>query len=560
MKTILKKTVHPSSILSALTGSVCRRVALVVFLAAILLNAAVTVFFYHTERNGFVHERSAEALSLFAAAVDPTAYPGIEALTEMGENLVRNTKVDGGVVISGAGEDRAVFGTVPGLTWAEARLSGEVVRFSPATGMFDIFISPEQSRLPYGVILRLNVAEDWQKLSASLFKQAMLLLAVAVVLSVLTVLIVANQVVRPLATIREVVDLTLNAPEDSGAVRTGISRSDEIGTLARAVDQLLFLTSTTFTDELAAAVTILEKSPHGILTFSEQGHLISANQAALSLFGERNFTGLLNRDPTSLFRFGDEAVDCVAFASRGATLGPGEILQEAGNFPCLIAGDTINRADGTVLRRFLIFVDMRDVVDQVRAEVHRREAAEGRVRELASDLRLMRRNFDACLVITEMDSTGPVRPNPVTLQPRALIETWSERLAADGEPAPARLEIGDLPPVKGVPADLRRLFDTALEVVRLRSGAPDIRVAISGAGDGADVEIVFREITETGTDVEIASDVDMAILLGALGVLCRRQGGALMAMTGEDGTNQLAIRLKVDLTVAIDIPVEFEAA
>lgn len=560
MRTILKKTVHPSSILSALTGSVCRRVALVVFLAVIVLNAAVTIFVYHTDRNDFVRERTAEALSLFAAAVDSTAYPGIEALTRMGENLVRNTKVDGGVVISGAGEDRAVFGTVPGLTWAEARLNGEVVRFSPATGAFDIFISPEQSRLPYGVILRLNAAEDWRKLSANLFQQAMLLLAVAVVLSVLTALIVANQVVRPVATIRKVVDLTLNAPEDSGAVRTGISRTDEIGALARAVDQLLFLTSTTFTDELAAAVTILETSPHGILTFSEQGHLISANQAALALFGERNFTGLLNRDPTSLFRFGDEAVDCVEFAGRGRMLGPGEILQEPENFPCLVAGDTVNRADGTVLRRFLIFVDMRDLVDQVRAEVHRREAAERRVTDLVSDLRLMRRNFDACLVITEMDDTGTARPSPVTLQPRGLIDTWMERLAADGEPVPAGLEIGDLPPVKGVPADLRRLFDTALEVVRRRSGAADARIAISATGGGDDVAIVFREITEDGADVEIASDVDMAILLGALGVLCRRQGGALMAMTGKDGTNQLAIRLKVDLTVASEVPAESEAA
>jgi PAS domain-containing protein len=561
VKRILKTPVHRSSILSALTGSVCRRVALVVFAAVIVLDAIVMIPVYLTEKEDFLVERALEARSLFTAGVDASRYPSIDTLVEVGENLVRNTKVEGGVLISGAGEDRAVFGAVPSLTWAEARLDGKLVLFDSDDGKFDIFISPEETQLPYGLILRLDVAEDWAKLTGHITEQLVLALVVAIVLSILTSLIVANQVVRPLGTIRKTIDVALNAPEEAGSIHTGVSRNDEIGVLAQAVDQLLFLTSTTFSDDLAAAVTILETAQHGILTFSEQGHLISANKAALSLFGESRFEDLLNRDPTSLFRFGDETVDCNEFAGRGRVLGPGEILRDSGeDFPCLVAGDTVMRADGSVLRRFLIFVDMRALVEQVRSEVHRRETAEREVKKLASDLRLMRRMFDACLVITELGAAGDKRKRSVTLQPRGLVDAWMERLATVGEPPPDHVDIGELPPVIGDPAELRQLFDTALEVVRLRSSSPNPRISITGASSGSDVTVVIRECDEKNADLTISKDVDVALLFGALGVLCRRQDGSIVATTGQEDGNRLAFRLKIDLTVADSVAAESEAA
>jgi len=533
--------------MSALTKSVCRRVALIVFATVVVLDAFVAVPVYIGHTNEFIADQASEAKVLFAAAVDTTRYPSIEALTLIGENLVRSTKVAGGIVISGAGEDRAAFGTVPSLTWADARLDGEVTRFDKETGEFDVFISPEHTQLPYGLILRLDVAKDWAHMRQHELQLVVLLLVVAVVLSVLTAVVVANQVVRPLDKVRKAVDFALNAPEETGGLRTGVSRNDEIGELARSVDQLLFLTSTTFTDELAAALAILETSPHGIVTLSEQDHFVSANAAALKLFGERDFDGLLKRDPASLFRFGDETVTGVELAARGRVLGPGEILSDSGDFPCLIAGDTVTRSDDSVLRRFLIFVDMRDLVEQVRNEVRRREAAESEVERLSGDLRLLRRMFDACLVITELDSGATNRSNAVTVQPNMMVDAWKGRLEADGFSVPTKVEHGDLPPILGDPAELRRLFDTALEVVRLRSLSKDPHISIAGRMDNGFLDVVVQEINDAGAEVAITSDIDMAILFGALGVLCRRQEGALTAMKGADDGNRLGLQLKVDV-------------
>ena len=52
----------------------------------------------------------------------------------------------------------------------------------------------------------------------------------------------------------------------------------------------------------------------------------------------------------------------------------------------------------------------------------------------------------------------------------------------------------------------------------------------------------------------------MALLFGALGVLCRRQDGSIVATTGQEDGNRLAFRLKIDLTVADTVPAESEAA
>jgi hypothetical protein len=51
VKSVLSSAARPSSILSALTGSVCRRVALVVFLAVVVLDVvvAVPVYLRHTD-------------------------------------------------------------------------------------------------------------------------------------------------------------------------------------------------------------------------------------------------------------------------------------------------------------------------------------------------------------------------------------------------------------------------------------------------------------------------------------------------------------------------------
>lgn len=559
MKRILQKTVRPPSIATVVTGSVCRRVGAAVFVAVVILEAAVTVPIYLQEKRDFDRQRSAEALALFTSAVDPARFPSVEALSKSGEGLVNSSKIAGGAVISGAGEERSIFGQMPALTWADARLNGESTRFSSATGAFDVFLSPEDTKLPYGVILRLDATEDWNRLSRHLVDWILMSLLVAAAASTVAALIVAREVARPLHTIHSAVEFTLNNPEDAEGTRTGVSRNDEIGSLARAIDQLLFLTSSTFADELAAAVSILEKAPHAILTFSEHGHLVSANPAALRLFGETSFASLLRRDPESLFRYGGKTISAAGLADRGGVLGPGEILNATGDFPCLIAGDTVKRADGTILRRFLMFVDMRDLVDGVRNEVRRRESGDREVRRLNGELQLLRQMFEACLVVTGLDGNEADRANEVTVIPQGLVEAWRSRLAKEGH-AIDRIGVSDLPPVIGDSSALRRLFDIALEIVRLRSRSDNPRIVVSGVARNGTATFAISETDGAGGTVAISSRKDLTVLVGALGVLCKRQKGMLTAVSDGGDANRLSFQLKPGKPVAIPGPSESEAA
>lgn len=501
-------------------------------------------------RDNFVEAQTTEAVALFQAAVDPTRYPSVTRLVEIGENLVRSTKIAGGTLISGAGEVRANFGETPTLSWMDARLSGNTARLNTDTAVLDVFMPPEDTKIPYGVILRVDVGEDWGHLIEQMFDRALLSLFVALTLTVVTILIVAREVVRPLATIRKTVDEALNSPETTDGWHTGISRNDEIGELARTVDQLLFLTSSTINDELAASHAIIERAPHGILVFSEQGHIVSANAAVLDLFGEASVETLLRRDLRSLFRYNGETVDAAEFVARGAALGNGEILRGSDDaFPCLVAGNTVKGLDGSVLRRFLIFVDMRALVNEVRNEMSRRETAEADAAQLRDELRLLRRMFDACLVLTELSSADIAPSRTVTVIPEEQIEGWRTRLAKGGDPPIEQVATVDLPPILGDPAQMRKLFDTALETVRLRSAQAQPDICVTAAlNDGGVATFTVKEGEAGSNAPAISSDTDVALLLAALGVLCRHQAGMLLSTSGIEEANAISFRLKVDQT------------
>ena len=524
--------------------------AIVVFLTILTLEAIIMVPVFTRLKDNFIEARKLEAISLFQAAVDPTQYPSITKLVEIGDNLVRSTKIAGGTLISGAGEVRANFGEVPELTWMDARLSGNTARLNTEEAIFDLFVAPEDTQIPHGVILRVDVREDWEHVIRQMFDRALLSVFVALALTVVTILVVAREVVQPLARIRETVDEALNTPEKVEGWHTGISRNDEIGALARTVDQLLFLTSATITDELAASVSIIEKSPHGFLIFSEHGHIVSANAAALNLFGEDSFEALLRRDPASLFRFGGETVSAAEFAMKGPALGNGEILNGADDaFPCLVAADSVEGLDGAVLRRFLIFVDMRALVEEVRNEVSRREAAEADAAQLRRELRLLRRMFDACLVLTELNGDDVAPSRAVTVIPNEQVEAWAIRLKNEGEPSPRKLNIGKLPPILGDPPQMRRMFDTALETVRLRSTLEQPEICVDANLDNADVAtFTIKEGPADGNGLPITSNTDVALLLAALAALGRHQGSVILNTVGPEEANAMSFRLKIDKT------------
>lgn len=540
------------SLVALMSGGVARHVALTVFVCGILANAVAAVPSYMSAKERFAEGVREQAVALFVAAVDPARYPRVESLRVVGETLSAQSKIVGGTIYSGAGEERGQFGTPPGLDWTSARVGREVTRFTPLNGSFETFLAPEVTGIPHGIMLRLDAGDDWGRVVAEIQERFVLSALAALIVAITSGLAVSIWVTLPVRSIGAAVDNALNDPAEATKLLARVPRRDELGRVAQAIDQLLFFTAASHDEELMPALMLLDQCAHGIVVLSADGHLISANTAALRLFGVRSLEALRARPPDRLLRFENRPVDPLSLLGKGPVIGHGEVLRSDGEIPCLVSGDTIRARSGEVSRRFIMLVDMRGLLDEVRNEVLNRQRAELEVARLALDLRRVRRAFDACLVMLELDKADAPKANAVTVLPDELIDAWTERLASDSTIPPPNLFRGVLPPLLGDPSELRRLIDTALDIVRLRSAAQVAQMKISATVEDADAAlfVVSEVLTDGGgeTVAPITGPEDVAIYLASLSVLCRRQQGSLQSVAGGDNGNALAVRLRIDRT------------
>lgn len=541
-----------ASLAALISGGVARHVALTVFVCGIIANAVAAIPSYMNAKERFAEGMREQAIALFVTAVDPTRYPRVESLRVMGETLAAQSKISGGTIYSGAGEERGEFGTPPGLDWTRARLGREVTRFTPLNGSFETFLAPEVTGIPYGIMIRLDAGDDWARVVAEIQEGFMLSVLAALIVAIASGIAVSIWVTQPIRSIGAAVDNALNDPAEATKLLARVPRRDELGRLAQAIDQLLFFTAASHDEELMPALLLLDQCAHGIIVLSADGHLISANTAALRLFGVRSLEALRARPADRLLRFDNRPVDPLALLGKGPVIGHGEVVRSDGEIPCLVSGDTIRARSGEVSRRFIMLVDMRGLLDEVRNEVLNRQRAEQEVARLALDLRRVRRAFDACLVMLELDGADAPRANAVTVLPDELLDGWVERLASDSTATPPTLSRAVLPPLLGDPGELRRLVDTALEIVRMRSAAQVPEIKIAASVDDADTAmfLISEVLQERGGEAvaPITGSEDVAIYLASLSVLCRRQQGSLQSATGKDNGNAVAVRLRIDRT------------
>jgi len=534
-----------------LSGGVARHVALTVFVCGLIASALAAVPSYMSAKARFIEGLRGHATALFVAAVDPSRYPGVDSLLRLGETVMSQSNIVGGTIYSGAGEERGQFGTPPDLDWTNARLGREVTRFTPLDGSFETYLAPEVTGIPYGIMLRLDARDGWARIVTDLQERFLVSALAALLVAIASGLAVSVWVAQPVRSIAAAVDNALNDPAEATRLLARVPQRDELGRLAQAIDQLLFFTAASQEEELMPVLMMLDQCAHGILIMSAEGHLISANPAALRLFGVRSLAALRARPPDRLLRFEQRPVEPLALVAKGPVIGHGEILRGDGEIPCLVSGDSIRGRNGEITRRFLMLVDMRGLLDEVRNEVLNRQRAEREVARLVLDLRRARKAFDACLVLLELDGADAPRANAVTVQPDELIDAWIERLAAESTAAP-KLFRAALPPLLGDPGELRRLVDMALEIVRMRSSAPipQMRIVATVEDEETALFVVSEISQQDGSDTvaPIARAEDAAIFLAALSVLCRRQQGALQSAAARDNGNAVAVRLRIDRT------------
>ncbi|CAN0585022.1 unnamed protein product, partial [Ectocarpus sp. 12 AP-2014] len=88
-------------------------------------------------------------------ASDPAAFLTPEHKSRLGERMIRDGLLLGGVVFDSAGAPLSVFGDRPVLDLNIARLSGMSVQASPNSPAIDVHLSPEETGLSHHMVVRL---------------------------------------------------------------------------------------------------------------------------------------------------------------------------------------------------------------------------------------------------------------------------------------------------------------------------------------------------------------------------------------------------------------------
>jgi hypothetical protein len=522
---------------------------LAVFISLLALGTVAVIPGYQRHHAHFASDLQGETIRIVNAAIDPRTYPTVTRLVAIGEHLVNTSNIAGGIYVTGIGVERASFGDPPELTWSQARLAGENWRLGDGNATFDVFLGPEITGVSYGLLVRVDSREAWAQTLWRLIEIIVLGIVAAIGLAIATGVFASRLICQPLARIDRAVKEALDDPAGAARYLSRVGSHDEIGRLSHALDQLLFAISVTFDEELPVSQAITEQTQHAILTFSEWGHPMTANAAALRMFGAKDLDELMARDARCVFRFEGNPTVAPKLLMNGPAFGPGEIVRANETIPCLVAGDAVRRPDGTPARYFVMFVDMSRVVADVREQVALRQVAEREKLRTEDELAKLRGRFEACMVLLEADGSDEPRARPVTIDPNGLIEGWLGKAITRGAMRAGGVIHDDLPLLRGDPGEMRRLFDAALETVRLRSGDEKPTIVVNANADADEFSLFTIRSVDTRGDRPfgaISQAEDVSLFLAAVAALARREGGQLVASKIGDDGNAVGLKLPLD--------------
>jgi len=202
-----------------------------------------------------------------------------------------------GTVVGESDEDRSVMdnhGNRPEVIAALANGQGSSVRYSTTIGrdMLYVALPVTDEGGAVSVVRAALPLDDVESHVAGLIRSTLLAALVAVILAAILATVIAERTTQPVRQLTR-------AAEDMAVGRLDrrilITRRDEIGTLARALNQtaeILQDTITTLGEEQSHLQAILEHMADGVLIIDDTGHVSLINPAAVRFLGTTQGTAL----------------------------------------------------------------------------------------------------------------------------------------------------------------------------------------------------------------------------------------------------------------------------
>ena len=343
-----------AALIEALRCRLCRRIAGIVFLSILAVEAAVLVPSYNNAHDD-LHSRLVQA----GSAALSGAY-GRETHADVGVLLDRETLPLPGPVVGIAvyreGNMIRRFGEKPSADLASLPAAG---RQRDGGQRVEVYYPPARLDAEVGILARLDSSNVAPALTAFVWRIAGLALIISAVVCAVTMLVVARMSMAPMLSLREILLAAREAPREADRLHFGWSRH-EWGDLGEALDRLLERVARTYREDLAMMTMMAEDASDAILAYDTNGKLLYANAAARRLTGcedraEMQRLGL----PRIRFPDSQTAQPLSMAAVPGMTSRRVTVETRAGEqIPCLIAVPRLNLDATTSVQCYVHLTDI----------------------------------------------------------------------------------------------------------------------------------------------------------------------------------------------------------
>ena len=400
----------------------------------------------------------ASARQAWSYASDPTRFLSGEALKRLGERMMRDGLILGGMAFDASGHPVAAFGERPELAVGVAELARIDVQSVDDGRALDILVSHRQTGLAVDVIVRMASVRFSEPARQQISALGMAMICATLSTVLLALIVYRLMIVHPLRVIDKAAQKAIEDPDRANLYQLNFARKDQVGAVARSFDMLTTVMTVIFQEDLSAMRQAFERLALGVVQYTNEGRPIAANQAALEFFGVSDVSELRKRD-----------LDCVILLEGDDPDGPGQVrgtlfewsdgsdasgcltIDTAdGTRRALVTTVHVQREDGRPLRTYALYLPLDAGVKDLDELRTANTALQERYRQRSTEVTVMRRLLEACGTLL---ATSPVDKNTdrSSIAPAECFAKWGEEALRDGLISKP-IEANGLPLVDG-PAD-----------------------------------------------------------------------------------------------------------
>ncbi|SON54213.1 hypothetical protein HDIA_0672 [Hartmannibacter diazotrophicus] len=480
------------------------------------------------------------SIALLQSAIDPRFQSKAEEIGRVGTRLVVIDALKGASIFDATGSQLETFGERPFTTFNAIRHGVIPAPESSEEARAEFHISPEESQTAYHLLIRVDTSQMLARVAANLRQLRIMSVMIGLLVSLFSGFLVRQRIALPAKRINRIVREALLTPTRAGEERCDIGRRDEIGHLAREIDDFLLQFAAAWRTKVMVADMLLSTSPIGVIQFSDKGVILAANPAAHSLVNLEFDQGGKELPRTLRLTASDQTV---SLDKAGVNFGTETYLVEAMEAPTptyLLASAVANEDTEGFKTTVLLLTDATKLYKERLSLIEERDRGWRDVEERSRRQLELKMMLESCLSLMAPAPSGP----DGSIEPMPMAEAWINDAQAVGLVKSAESSV-EAPTVSGDSHDIDAVMRLALLTAMARIGKSPVDIVVEGKGINFETAAytVRARAPAAGAELADASSnaTDWNLALAALRVAIKRVKGQMVDFSATD--EEVSVRM-----------------